>query len=113
MGSKYKAKEFLEKSRTHEHYSTIIENALRFFIAQAELEKPECAEYIKKLQDDYKEQFADAIDVTEMVYAEIFSDDELDELIVMHANPTLEKLRGLTQEISDRTIAKYGDQGAA
>ena len=107
MGSKGKAKEFLEVSQTHEHYSTIIENTLMFFIATAEQENKEFAEYLKKMQSDYKDQFANAIDMTELVYAEIFSDDELEELIVMHQNPVLEKLRGLTSEISQRTIEKY------
>ena len=36
-------------------------------------------------------------------------DDELEELIVMHKNPVLERLRGLTNEISQRTIEKYGE----
>jgi len=107
MGSKEKSKEFLQVSRTHEHYSTIIEQALKFFIAKAETEKKECADYLRKLQTDYKDQFKEAIEVTEQVYADIFSDDELDELIVMHQNPTLLKLRGLTADISDKTIDNY------
>lgn len=107
MGSKQKAREFLEVSRTHEHYSAIVEQSLRFFIAKAEQEKPECVDYLKKLQTDYKDQFQQAIDVTEQVYADIFTDAELEELIVMHQNPTLLKLRGLTSEISDRTISQY------
>lgn len=107
MGSKQKAKQFLETSRTHEHYSTIIEEALKFFIAKAETENKEFADYLRKMQTDYKEQFKEAIDVTEQVYADIFTDDELDELIVMHQNPTLLKLRGLTADISDRTIENY------
>ncbi len=107
MGSKQKAKEFLEVSRTHEHYSTIVEQSLKYFITKAEQEKPECADYLRKLQTDYKEQFKEAIDITEQVYADIFTDDELDELIVMHRNPTLLKLRGLTADISDKTIDQY------
>ena len=60
MGNKQKAKEFLEVSRTHEHYSTIIEQALKYFIAKAEQEKSDCVDYMKKLQTDYKEQFKEA-----------------------------------------------------
>lgn len=107
MGSKQKAKEFLEMSRTHEHYSTIIDYALKFFILRAEQENPPCADYLKKIQQDYHEQLANAIAVTEKVYSEIFSDEELDELIVMHQNPAIEKLRGLTGDISNRTIDEY------
>ncbi len=109
MGSQQKAKEFLEISRTHEHYSSIIENSMMFFIASAEQENKEAAEYLKKLKVDYQTQFTDAIGVTEQVYAEIFTDDELEELIVMHKNPVLERLRGLTDEISQRTIDKYAE----
>ncbi len=107
MGSKEKSKEFLKVSRTHEHYSTIIEEALKYFIAKADEENKEIAEYLRKMQSDYKVQFKEAIDITEQVYADIFSDDELDELIVMHQNPTLLKLRGLTADISDKTIENY------
>ncbi len=107
MGSKQKAKEFLDMSRTHEHYSTIIDYALQFFILRAEQENKQCADYLKGLQKDYHEQLANAIAVTEKVYSEIFSDEELEELIVMHKNPVMEKLRGLTSDISDRTIEEY------
>jgi len=107
MGSKEKSREFLEVSRTHEHYSTIIEEALKYFVSKAEEENKEIAEYLRKMQSDYKTQFKEAIEITEQVYADIFSDDELDELIVMHRNPTLLKLRGLTADISDKTIENY------
>ena len=107
MGSRQKAKEFLEMSRTHEHYSTIIDYALKFFILRAEQENSPCADYLKEIQEDYHEQLANAIEVTEGVYSEIFSDDELEELIVMHQNPVMEKLRGLTADISNKTIEEY------
>ena len=107
MGSREKAKKFLEVSRTHNHYSTIIDVALSYFITKAEQEGNPCADYMKKLMSDYHEQLAGAIDITEGTYADTFSDDELDELIVLYGSPVIAKLRGLTSDISDRTIEKY------
>ena len=43
----------------------------------------------------------------EEVYAEIFSDEELDDLIVLHSNPAIKKLRGLNSEIVHKILEKY------
>jgi len=106
MGSKEKARELIEVSRAHQHYSTIVELALTYFIGKAEKEGSPLAAELKKLKTEYKEQFARAIEVTEQVYCQIFTDEELDELIVLHSNPAIAKLRGLTTEIFDRSLGK-------
>jgi hypothetical protein len=53
------------------------------------------------------DDFTDALQITEQVYCDIFSDDELQEMIVMHSTPALEKLRGLTPKIMDRFFENY------
>jgi len=111
MGSMEKAKEFLVKSETLKLYSEIIDNMLLYFIARAKREKnPSLAEELKKLKDSYIDDFTDALEITERVYCDIFSDDELEEMIVMHSTPALEKLRGLTPKIMDRFFEKYADK---
>jgi hypothetical protein len=111
MGSMEKAKQFLKTSETLKLYSEIIDNMLLYFIARAKKEKNQpLAEELKKLKDSYIDDFTDALEITERVYCDIFSDDELEEMIVMHSTPALEKLRGLTPKIMDRFFEKYADK---
>jgi len=106
MGSREKAKELLEASQAHQHYSTIVEYALTYFIAQAEKEGSPIAEELKRIRERYRDQFDKALEVTVEVYAEIFSDQEMDELKVLQTNPAMEKLRGLTSEIFNRVLER-------
>ena len=104
MGSKAKAKRLLEASEAHKHYSQIVEYALAYFIAKSEKEADPVADSLKRLKGEYEYEFEKAIEVTEDVYGEIFSDEEMDELIVLHTNPAMEKLRGLTGDIFNRVL---------
>jgi len=107
MGSKTKVKEFLEASETHQHYNSIVDFTLTFFIAKAEKEGNPIAEELKKVKAAYQDEFAGAIEITEEVYAEIFNDEELQDLIVLHTTPAIKKLRGLTSDIMNRILKKY------
>jgi len=103
-----KAKEFLETSETLKLYSEIIDNMMLYFIARTEKEGNQTlAEELKKLKASYMDDFTDALEITEHVYCDIFSDDEMQEMIVMHSTPALEKLRGLTPKIMDRFFEQY------
>ena len=104
MGSKVKAKQLLEASDAHKHYSQIVEYALAYFITKSEKEADPVADKLKGLKGEYSQEFERAIEVTEDVYSEIFSDEEMDELIVLHTNPAMEKLRGLTGDIFNRVL---------
>ncbi len=108
MGSREKVREFLRESESHEHYSSIVEYALKYFIAKAEKEgNTRFAADLKKARDEYHEEFKQAIDVTELVYAEIFTDEELDDLIILHMNPALKKARAMTADIVNAILQKY------
>jgi len=106
MGSKQKARQLLETSEAHEHYSKVVEHALTFFIAKAEKEGSPFVDELKRLRAEYKDEFAQAIEVTEAVYCEMFTDEELDELILVHSNDAIQKLRGLTSEIFNKALGK-------
>ncbi len=110
MGSREKAKQFLEASQAHTHYSSVIGHALTYFISAAEKEDPQLAEGLQKVMGEFAEPFAQAIGVTEEVYCDLFTDEEMDNLIVIHRNPALEKLRGLTSEIFDKILTKLASQ---
>lgn len=108
MGSMEKAKAFLETSDTLRLYSEIIDSMMLYFIHRTEKEGNQpLADELKKLKNSYMDDFTDALEITEKVYCDIFTDDELQELIVMHSTPALEKLRGLTPKIMDRFFEKY------
>ncbi|MCP4647969.1 MAG: hypothetical protein GY852_09610 [bacterium] len=108
MGSKEKARTFLEASEAPEHFWSIIEFTLTYFIARAEREgNSQFAEQLKRARDDYKEDFNKALTITEDVYCEIFNDEELEELIVMHATTPITKLRALTPKIMNTILEKY------
>ena len=108
MGSKQKAQAFLETSDTPEYFWSIIEFTLTYFIAKAEKEgNKSFAEELRQAKADYRNDFNKALNITEDVYCEIFNDEELDELIVMHSTTPIKKLRDLTPKIMDTILEKY------
>jgi hypothetical protein len=108
VGSQEKAERFLEVSDSHKHYSSIVEYTLAYFITKAEKEgMKQFAADLKKAREDYKQEFDQAIEITQEVYREIFSDAEMDDLIILHSNPAIQKLRGLTSEIMNKVLEKY------
>jgi hypothetical protein len=108
MASRAKAREFLQASESHTHYSSIVEYALTYFIAKAEKEgNVRFAADLKKAKEEYHEEFAWALELTEEVHAELFTDEELDNLIILHSNPALKKARALTADIFNKILEKY------
>lgn len=108
MGTREKAKRFLQTSETLQMYSEIVDYALMYFIARAEKEKNRgFADELKRAKETYREDFRSALEITEEVYCEIFSDEELKELIVIHSTPAMEKLRGLAPKIMGKFFEKY------
>jgi hypothetical protein len=108
MASREKARQFLEESEAHKHYSDIVECALTYFIAKAEKEgNTRFANDLRKAKQGYHEEFRKGVEITEEVYAETFTDEELDDLIILHANPALRKVRALTSDIFNTIIEHY------
>ena len=108
MASREKVRQFLDVSESHKHYSSIVEYALTYFIAKAEKEgNPRFADDLKRAKEDYHEHFQWAFELTEQVHADIFTDEELDNLIVLHSNPALKKARALTADIMNKILEKY------
>ena len=108
MASREKARRFLEESESHQHYSSIVEYALRYFIAKAEKEgNTRFAADLRKAKEEYHQEFQWALELTEQVWAELFTDEEMDDLIILHSNPALRKARALTADIFERILEKY------
>jgi hypothetical protein len=110
MTSKQKAKQFLEVSSIAKHTSSQIGYALIYLIARAENGGSPLANDLRDLKEEYQDELEGVLDITVEVVSEVFTDDELDELIVLHSNPTLDKLRGLTPEIIQRVLEKFSKQ---
>ncbi|MBP1684382.1 MAG: hypothetical protein H6Q33_525 [Deltaproteobacteria bacterium] len=107
MASKEMVRRFLNESETNKHYSQTIEYALTYFIAKAEKEgDTRFAADLRKAKDTYHDEFRQAIEITEEVYADTFTDEELNELIVLHNNAAIRKLRTLGAEIINRVLEK-------
>jgi len=110
MASKEKARQFLQASESHKHYSEIIDLALTYFITKAEKEgNTRFAEDLKQAKEAYKKDFNQAIEITESVYSEMFTDDELDNLIILHSNPAMSKARETASEIVGKILEKYSE----
>ena len=107
MGSQQKAKELLKVSDILTHYSSLISYSLMYFIAKAQQEGSPLADELLKIKSGYQGEFDDAAEITGQVISEVFDDEELDELLVISTNPSLEKLRGITPEIMKRVLEKY------
>ena len=110
MTSKEKALRFLDVTGIKEQYTSIIGNALTYFIAKAESEGDPLADGLKKLKDGYKQELENVEEVACEVISGVFSDDELDELIVLHSTPAINRLQGLTPEIMSRILEGISKQ---
>lgn len=111
MGSREKAKRFLEASETPQIYSSIIEFALTFYQAKAEKEgNKSFAEELKRTRESYMEDFSSALEITEEVYCEEFDDEELNDLTVIHTTPASRKLREHMPGIMKKILEKYSLQ---
>lgn len=107
MASREKTRRFLEESESHRHYSSIVEYTLTYFIAKSEKEgNARLAADLRKAKGEYHEEFARGVEITEQVYADLFSDEELDDLIVLHSNPAIKKSRALTSDIFSTILEK-------
>lgn len=108
MASRAKARQFLEESGAHKHYSDIVECALTYFIAKAQKEgNTRFADDLRTAKRGYHEEFQKGVEFTVEVYAETFSDEELDDLIILHSNPALQKARALTSDIFHAVMDHY------
>jgi hypothetical protein len=108
MASREKTRRFLDESEAHKHYSTIVECTLTYFIHKAEKEgNSRFADELRKARQGYHEEFKMGVDLTEQVYADLFTDDEMDDLIVLNSNPALKKARALTADIFNSVLEKY------
>jgi len=107
MASKEKVRRFLEESEIHRHYSSIVECTLTYFMSKAEKEgNTRLADDLRKAMQGSPAEFNAGIEITEQIYTDLFTDDELDELIVLNSNPTLKKARSLTSDIFNSTLNK-------
>ena len=94
MATREKVRQFLEESDAYRHYANIVECALTYFIAKAEKEgNVRFANDLRQAQQSYHEEFRKSVEITEEVYAGTFTDDELDDLIILGGNPALKKAR--------------------
>ena len=108
MASREKARRFLEESEAPKHYSSIVECTLTYFIHKAEKEgNTRFAEDLRQARQGYHGEFTMGLELTEEVYAETFTDEELDDLIVLHSNPALKKARDLTSDIFNAILERY------
>ena len=108
MASRERTKRFLEVSDSHKHYSEIVEYTLTYFITKAEREgATRFAEDLRREKEEYKEDFNKAFEVTEAVHCEMFTDEELDDLTVLHSNPSLKKARDAAGDIMSKILEKY------
>lgn len=108
MASTEKARRFIEESESHKHYSSIVNYTLTYFIAKAKRDgNARFAADLEKAREEYHEQFQTALQLVEDVHARLFTDDELDDLIVLHSNPALKKARALTADIFNEMLEKY------
>lgn len=108
MASREKARRFLDESEAHKHYSRIVECTLTYFIHKAEKAgNVRFAEDLRQAKQGYHEEFKMGVELSEQVYAETFTDEELDDLIVLNSNPALKKARELTSDIFDTILQKY------
>ena len=113
MASTEKVRQFLKDSDSHAHYSNIVECALVYFIHKARNEgNTRFAADLERAKSEYHDEFARAFAITEQVYADLFSDEELDDLIILHSNPALKKARDMTVNLFHTILDQFESTSA-
>jgi len=113
MASREKTRQFLAESEVVQHYAGIVEYTLTFFVHKAQKEgNARLAADLLKAKDEYHLDFQTGVEVSEEVYSETFSDEELDDLIILHCNPALKKARALTATIMNKILERYLEASA-
>jgi len=119
MANLEKVRQFLEESDAHRHYGSIVGYTLTYFIHKAEREgNQRLAGDLRKIESEIADEFQKGIEITEEIYQEIFSDEELDNLIILHQNAALTKARAMAPEIMNKILERHlqveaGSSGAA
>jgi hypothetical protein len=92
MATKEMARRFIDEADVYNQYSSLIENILTVLIAKAEKEgNARFADDLRNTRATYHPDFQKAIEITEQVYADAFTDEELSDLIILNNNPALKK----------------------
>jgi broad-specificity NMP kinase len=113
MASTEKVRQFLQDSDSHAHYSSIVECALTYFIHKAKREgNTRFAADLERAKSEYRAEFAQAVAITEHAYADLFTDEELDDLIILHANPALKKARATTVDLFHTILDQFESASA-
>ena len=113
MASTDKVRQFLQDSEAHAHYGSIVEFTLSYFIQRAKRDgNARFAADLERARSEYHNEFAQAVAITEHVYADLFTDEELDDLIILHANPALKKARAMMADLL-RTILEQLESASA
>lgn len=108
MASLAKVRQFLDESDTHRHYASIVGYTLTYFIHKAEREgNRRLADDLRKAESEVADEFRKGIEITEEVYREIFTDEELDNLILLHKNSALTKARAMAPEIMNKILERH------
>lgn len=108
MASREKTRQFLDESEAHKHYSNIVACTLTYFIHKAEMQgNARFANDLRAARLGYHEEFKMGIELTEQVYADLFTDEEMEDLIVLNSNPALKKARALTADIFNAILEQY------
>ena len=107
MATKEMARRFIDEADVYNQYSSIIEYTLTVFIVKAEKEgNTRFADDLRNAKATYHPDFQKAIAITEDVYAEAFTDEELNDLIVLNNNPALKKARALGADLMNKILEK-------
>lgn len=107
MASKEMVQRFIREADVYTQYSTIVDYILSVLIARAEKEgNAQFAADLRTTKDTYHPDFQKAMEITEQVYAEAFTDEELNELIVLNNNPTLKKARDMGADLVNKILEK-------
>jgi uncharacterized membrane protein len=107
MATKEMARRFIQEADVYKQYSSIVEYVLSVFIARAEKEgNTRFATDLRDAQATYHPDFKKAMEITEQVYAETFTDEELNDLIVLNNNPAIRKSRALGADLVNEIFEK-------
>ena len=107
MATKELVRRFIQEADVYKQYSSIIEYTLSVFIAKAEKEgNTRFAADLRNAQASYHPDFQKAIEITEQVFAETFTNEELNDLIVLHNNPAIRKSRALGADLVNKIFER-------
>lgn len=110
MANRSKVRQFFEVAETEKQFSSLTEQLISFYKNRLEADGEDDAQKIVQVQQFVYEEVKKLVfPLMEDIYADVFTDSELDELISIYSSSTFQRLREVVPGMQQKMFSVLGD----